>query len=509
MNNPESGGVSPSSYKDFMHVSGCLKEILNMKECQLFINGQWINTESGKIDDDINPATGEIYARVHMAGVREVEDALSAAKQAFPAWSAMLADQREKILLKAADCLANRTGEAVEILIEEGGSTITKARAEVMGSIGTIRVAAGECRRVNGEILQPTSQNQISLAVRVPLGVISGIAPFNYPLLLALKKVSYALAAGNTFVLKPASVTPLSGYIIAKIFEEAGLPAGVLNVIPGPGAVVGDKLVEDPRVKAVTFTGSSEVGRKIASKAAYNLKRYAMELGGKNPLIVLADYNVDLAVEIAGYGAFCHQGQVCMASSRIIVEKPVYEEFCKKMTFRAKSMKVGDPHDENTIIGPLINEKQREIIDAQVKDAVSKGAKLLTGGTYRGPYYQPTVLAGVNSEMGIFYEESFGPVTSIVCAENADDALAICNDNQYGLSSALLTNDLKKAFAIGMKIEAGKVHVNDTTFVSSTTAPSGGTKLSGIGKEGGRYSIEDFTELKWITVQYADKKMPF
>ncbi len=479
-----------------------------MREYQMFINGKWADTESGQVSDDINPADGSIFAKVHMAGPKEIEEALAAAQAAFEAWSAVLPDQKEKILLKAADSLEARFDEAVEILIEESGSTLTKAKSEVMGSIGTIRVAAGECRRVSGEVLQPTSQNQLSMAVRLPVGVVSGIAPFNYPLLLALKKVAYALAAGNTFVLKPASVTPATGYLIAKIFEDAGLPAGVLNVVPGPGRVVGDKLVEDPRVKVVTFTGSSDVGRSIAAKAAYNLKRFAMELGGKNPLIVLADYDVDKAVEIAGFGAFFHQGQVCMATSRILVEKPLYEEFCRKMAIRAKSLKTGDPHAPDTIIGPLIDAQQCEVIDAQIQDAVAKGARLLTGGTHEGPFYQPTVLADVTPDMKIFYEESFGPVTVVVRADNPEHALALCNDNEYGLSSALLTYDLRKAMKLGLKMEAGKVHINDTTFVSSTTAPSGGVKMSGFGKEGGKYSIEDFTELKWITVQYEDKSMP-
>lgn len=479
-----------------------------MKEYELFIDGKWVRTASGKIADDVNPADGSLYARVHMAGPAEVAAALAAAEKAFPAWAATMADQREAILFKAADSLMKRFDEAVDILIHESGSTVVKAKGEIMGSVGTIKCAAGECRRVAGEMLQPTSPDQISMAVRQPLGVVAGIAPFNYPLLLALKKVAYALAAGCTFILKPASVTPVTGWLIAKIFEDAGLPAGVLNVIPGPGGTVGDALVEAPAVRVVTFTGSSDVGRSIAAKAAYNLKKFAMELGGKNPLIVLADYDVDKAVEIAGYGAFFHQGQVCMATSRIVVEAPVYDEFCKKMIPRAEALKVGDPREEDTVIGPLIDAAQCDVIDGQIRDAVAKGATLLTGGAHEGAFYRPTVLAGVTRDMKIFYEESFGPVTTVLKADNPAHALELCNDNHYGLSSALLTYDIRNALALGLKMEAGKVHINDTTFVSGTTAPSGGVKLSGFGKEGGKYSIEDFTELKWITMQFRDKKMP-
>ena len=479
-----------------------------MKEYQMYINGEWIPTISGNMIDDINPANGKPFARIHMAGPDEVEAALSAAETAQNEWEMVLADQKEQMINKAADNLAMMMDEVISILIEESGSTYMKAKSEVLGSIGTLRVAAGECRRVGSEVYQPTSQGSLSLSVRQPMGVVLGIAPFNYPLLLALKKIAYALAAGNTFILKPASVTPITGCVIARIFHDAGLPKGVLNVIPGLGSVVGNLLVEDPRVKVVTFTGSSEVGLRIAQKAASHLKRYTMELGGKNPLILLTDYDIDKAVEIAGYGAFFHQGQVCMATSRIIVERPSYDDFCKKMVVKAQGLKVGDPWEHDTVIGPLIEEKQCRVIDAQIQDAVNKGARVLTGGKHKGAFYEPTVLAEVTPEMEIFYEESFGPITTVICAENSEHALELCNNNKYGLSSALLTNDLNKALSLGLRMEAGKVHINDTTFVSNTTAPSGGFKLSGFGKEGGHYSIEDFTELKWITIQYKDKKMP-
>ncbi|MBC5732125.1 aldehyde dehydrogenase family protein [Flavonifractor sp. DFI.6.63] len=480
-----------------------------MKEYKLYINGKWIETTSGKIINDINPADGTTFARVHLAGELETEMALESAQRAFTSWSKTMAAQREQILWKAADCLEKMVDEAIEIMICESGSTYTKARSELAGAVNVIRVAAGECRRIEGEINQPTSADQVSLAVRVPLGVVAGIAPFNYPVILAVKKLAYALAAGDTFILKPASVTPLSGYIIATAFERAGLPAGVLNVIPGPGDIVGDKLVEDQRVKCVTFTGSSPVGRSIAAKAGYHLKKFAMELGGKNPLIILGDYDVEQAIKIAGYGAFYHQGQVCMASSRIIVEAPIYDAFCEGLVAYARTLRIGDPHDPDTIIGPLISNEQCDFIDGQIQDARSKGAKILTGGKHQGTFYEPTILAEVTPEMDIFYQETFGPVTSIFCVENAEQALALCNDNKFGLSSALLTYDMRLAIKLGLNMESGMVHINDTTFVSGITAPSGGIKNSGYGREGGRYSIEDYTELKWITMQYADKKMPF
>lgn len=450
-----------------------------MREYKLYINGEWIETETGKIVDDLNPADGSLFARVHTAGKKEVEAALAAAEGAFAGWSSLLASQREKILLKAADNIEALREEAIEILIEEAGSTFMKANGEVTASANTLRVAAGECRRAEGEVLQPTSNGQLSLAVRVPLGVVAAIAPFNFPINITMKKIAYALAIGNTIVLKPASYTPATGYLVAKAFEMAGLPAGVLNVIPGPGGVIGDILVEDPRVKCVTFTGSSPVGRGIAAKAA----------------------------ELAAYGSFYNQGQTCIATSRIIVEEPLYDAVCEQMLKQAKNFKVGDPHEKDTLVGPLIDPSQCDFIGGQIRDALSKGAKVLCGGTHEGSFFQPTILADVTPEMDIFYQESFGPVVSIFRAKDPAHALELANDNEYGLSSSILTNDLNLAIQLSLKMQAGMVHVNDSTVVSTSgTAPSGGVKMSGFAKESGKFSVDVYSELKWVTLQYADKK---
>ena len=311
--------------------------------------------------------------------------------------------------------------EVAGVLMDESGSAFGKAYFEAGFAVDLFRAAAGECRRVFGEI-QQQAPGEISMIRRLPFGVVAGIAPFNFPLLLALKKVVYALAAGNTFVLKPASATPVSGVMIAKALDAAGLPAGVFNLIPGSGEAVGNRLVEDPRVKMVAFTGSTAVGKGIAARASVLFKKYSLEMGGKNPLILLRDFDLDQAVRIAGFGAFFHQGQICMCTSRLIVEEPLYDKFCEKFTAYAKTMKVGDPHAMDTVIGPLIKKEQCAIIDSQIEDAVSKGAVLLTGGTHEGNYYQPTVLKDVTPDMRIFYEESFGPVTSIIKAKDAQDA---------------------------------------------------------------------------------------
>ena len=457
---------------------------------------------------DLNPADGSVYAQVHFAGPAEVEEAVAAADHAWKSWAETPAADKEAILLKAGDWMQEHIDEVAGVLMDESGSAFGKAYFEAGFAVDLFRAAAGECRRVFGEI-QQQAPGEISMIRRLPFGVVAGIAPFNFPLLLALKKVVYALAAGNTFVLKPASATPVSGVMIAKALDAAGLPAGVFNLIPGSGEAVGNRLVEDPRVKMVAFTGSTAVGKGIAARASVLFKKYSLEMGGKNPLILLRDFDLDQAVRIAGFGAFFHQGQICMCTSRLIVEEPLYDKFCEKFTAYAKTMKVGDPHAMDTVIGPLIKKEQCAIIDSQIEDAVSKGAVLLTGGTHEGNYYQPTVLKDVTPDMRIFYEESFGPVTSIIKAKDAQDAVRLCNDNEYGLSSSLLTNDLSNAMALSLEMEAGMVHINNATVSDNSTVAFGGVKNSGVGREGGSYSIDEFTELKWITVQYTPAQLPF
>ena len=477
-------------------------------EYQLYINGEWKNTVTGYISQDKNPADDSIFAQVHFAGREEVNEAIASAQKAWKPWANTAADEKERILLKAADWMQEHIDEVADVLMGESGSAFGKAYFEAGFAVDILRAAAGECRRVFGEV-QQQAPGEISMIRRLPLGVVAGIAPFNFPLLLALKKVAFALAAGNTFVLKPASATPVSGVMIAKALDAAGLPKGVFNLVPGSGEAVGKMLVEDERIRMVAFTGSTAVGKGIAAKASQRLKKYTLEMGGKNPLILLKDFDVEQAVKIAGFGAFFHQGQICMCTSRMIVEEPVYDQFCEKFTAYARTMKVGDPHQQDTIIGPLIKQEQCQIIDSQIKDAVSKGAVLLTGGTHEGNYYQPTVLSNVTPDMRIFYEESFGPVTSIIKAKDERDAVRLCNDNEYGLSSSLLTNDLSKAMALSLDMEAGMVHINNATVSDNSTVAFGGVKNSGVGREGGSYSIDEFTELKWITVQYTPAQFPF
>ena len=430
-----------------------------------------------------------------------MERALESSQTAFAAWSRTMADVRERVLLRAADIMDSRRDEFMELLVREGGKPQSIARGEFAGSVNVFRVAAGECRRHNTELFPPSKLGQLSVTVRRPLGVILGILPFNYPLILSVKKLAYAIAAGNSFILKPSPHTPAVCLLIGEVLHDAGLPDGVLNVLPVADESLSDVLAQDRRVKMVSFTGGGKAGREIAVAAARDFKRTAMELGGKNALLVLRDYDVDEAVKIAGLGAFSNQGQLCMATSRILVEEPLYEEFCAKLRDYTLALKVGDPVDPEVFIGPIIEAKHCDFVQSQVDDALAKGAKLLCGGTHKGAFFLPTVLAGVTEEMRIFYEESFAPVTSVIPVKDAEEALRKCNDNRYGLSAAVLTHNLDLAMDLGMRIEAGMVHINDLTYLSATTAPSGGVKESGMGREGGRFSMDEYTELKWLTFQ--------
>lgn len=480
-----------------------------MQEYKLFINGEWVESKQGKIKDDLNPATGEVFARVHQGGQQDMQAAISAASAASESWGNTLAAEREHLLIKTASVLEARTEEIANVLIDESGATFGKAMFEVSYVVKMLRSAAGECRRIFGETMPSDSPGVFSMSVRKPLGVIAGISPFNFPFLLAIKKVAMALAAGNTFVLKPAGETAVVGLKIAELFEEAGLPKGVLNVVVGPGAELGEVLVSDPRIKMITFTGSTEIGKQLAQDSAKHLKKLTLELGGKSPMIILRDADLDYAVNAACFGIFLHQGQICMANSRIIIEAPLFDAFCEKFTSKVKQLKVGDPREHDTVIGPLIHQEQCAFLDGQIKDALDKGASLLTGGEAKGNFYQPTVLAGVTPEMNVYYEESFGPVVSVVKVADHEEALRVANDTEYGLSSALITNDMQKAMYLSLNLEAGMVHVNDSSCYDEPHVPFGGIKDSGMGREGGRYSMEEMTEVKWVTIQMGERHFPF
>ncbi len=474
-----------------------------------YIDGSPVSVPSESATQVINPATQQPFASVFLADAALMRRAIDAADKAKAAWGKSLAAERELILQRAADVLEGMRQEVVDILIGEAGSTFGKSQFEVSFTVNMLRAVAGEARRINGDVIPSDVPGLMSFTIRQPLGVVAGIAPFNFPLILATKKVCLALAAGNTFVLKPSEESSLLGLKIAEVFDRAGLPKGVLNVVPGDGRTLGAVLTSDPRVRLISFTGSTRVGRIIAAECAKSGKKVVLELGGKSPLVILKDADLDYAVSTACFGMFIHQGQICMAGSRIIVEAPIYDEFLKRFVAKVKTLQVGDPRDPHTVIGPLIRSSQCSLIDGKVKQAASEGARVLAGGSYEGNFYQPTVVADVTPQMSVFRDELFGPVAAVIKAAGPDHALALANDTAYGLSSAVLTNDLQLALKFALELEAGMVHVNGPTVHDEVTVPFGGVKDSGTGREGGRWSMDELTETKWVTIQMGQRPYPF
>jgi aldehyde dehydrogenase (NAD+) len=482
------------------------------KKHKMFIGGKWVDSTSGDTFSDLNPFTGAVYAQVP-AGTREdARHAIDAAKAAFPEWASSPPAMRRQIFLKAADIMERRTDELVKAMMEEVGGTIGISMFQMGFVPGLYRMAAGAGYDVKGEVIPADHANSFFMAIRQPAGVVSCFAPFNVPYILGSRSFTLPIAYGNTAVLKPSEEAPLTGgLLLAEIFEEAGLPPGVLNVITctrEEAADVGDEMIANPAVRRISFTGSTEVGRIIAEKAGRHLKRAVLELGGKDPLIILGDADLDYAVDAAVWGAFLHQGEICMSTERIIVEKSIAKEFVDRLKKRAEEIPMGDPTNPANAIGPLINQVAVDKVHSQVQEAVAEGAHLLTGGTYDNLVYHPTVIIDVDPEMRLFKEQTFGPVAPIVVVKDREEALAVANNSDYGLSAGIITNDFTQALDMALKLETGMVHINDQTVNDEPQAPFGGVKDSGYGRFGGQAALDEFTELRWINVQRTPRTFP-
>jgi acyl-CoA reductase-like NAD-dependent aldehyde dehydrogenase len=478
-----------------------------------FIGGDWVDAASGGTFDDHSPFSGEVLAKV-AAGTRDdARHAIDAAAEAFLTWSQTPPVARQQVFLKAADILERRRDEVVGLLARETGCGFGLGMFQMGFVPGLFRQAAGLAYAPTGQVIPSDNPGTFAMGIRQPVGVVGAIAPWNAALILSARAIAAPLVAGNTVVLKPSQESPFVGGLLwGEIFTEAGLPPGVLNVVthaPGDGSKIGDEFVENPRVRRINFTGSSETGRRIAEAAGRNLKRVVLELGGSNPLIVLRDADLDYAVNATAFGAYFHQGQICMSARRIIVEAPIAKEFKEQLTAKVGSLKMGDPTQMDVVIGPLINKEALDIVAQRVDDAVAAGARVLAGGRAEGPCYAATLMADVPDDSELARRETFGPVAVFEVVGSADEAVSRANATAYGLSAGIITTDPDKGLALANRIEAGIVHINDQTVGDEPQMPFGGVKDSGWGRFGGMHALEEFTELKWVTVQSGSHPFPF
>jgi alpha-ketoglutaric semialdehyde dehydrogenase len=477
-----------------------------------YINGNWKSSSSGDTFDNVNPAnTSEVVGRFQQSTCKDVDEAVEAAAAALPKWKNTPAPQRGEILFRVAEILVKRKEQLAQDMTREMGKIIKETRGDVQEAIDMAYYTAGEGRRLPGETVPSELNNKFNMSVRMPVGVVAAITPWNFPMAIPSWKLIPALVCGNTVVIKPASDTPLSSYNLVKICEEAGIPPGVLNMVTGSGGNVGTPLMDHPKVNLVSFTGSTDTGSIVAAHCAKQMKQYSLEMGGKNAIIVMDDADLNLAVEGVLWGAFGTTGQRCTACSRVIVHKKVIKKFSNMLLRRTKSLKVGDGLNEKMEMGPLINEEQRQKVLNYCKIGVEGGAKLLAGGACvsgkglsKGFFFEPTLFADVSPKMRIAQEEIFGPVLSIISCRNLDHAVQITNDSKYGLSSAIYTQNVNSAFKAIENLDTGITYINSSTIGAEIQLPFGGTKGTGNGhREAGTVALETFTEWKSVYIDYS------
>jgi len=481
-------------------------------DTRLFVGGEFLEAEGGRTFENRDPYTDEVVSEVAAGSRQDARSAVEAGAAAFPEWSQTPPAVRQGVLLKAADVLESRQDEVVSMLARETGCTFGFGMFQMHFVPGLFRQAAALAYAPLGEVI-PSDTGAFAMGVRRPVGVVGAIAPWNAALILSARSIAAALALGNTVVLKPSEWSPqVGGLLWGEVFAEAGLPAGALNVVthaPGEAGPIGDELIENPAVGRLNFTGSTATGRMLAEAAGRQLKRVLLELGGYNPLIVLGDADLQYAVDASAFGAFLHQGQICMSARRIIVERPIADAFVSRLAEKTKGLKTGDPKEHDTIIGPLINGAALDTVKARVDDAVRDGATLLAGGETEGPCMQATLLAHVPAESEFASTETFGPVAAIEIVDSAEEAVARANATPYGLSSGIITQDAERGMTLAQAIDAGIVHVNDQPVGDEPQMPFGGVKDSGFGRFGGSAVVDEFTETRWITVQRGSHPFPF
>lgn len=475
------------------------------------INGQAVGALSGATFERFDPFTGKVASRAPACGLDDVKAVVDAAAAAFPEWAKLGPGARRALLAKAADVMETKVGEFSALLTAETGGTAPWAGFNVMLAAGMLREAAAMTTQIHGEIIPSDKPGSLSMAMRQPVGVCLGIAPWNAPVILGTRAIAMALACGNTVILKASEQCPGLHVLIGQVFVEAGFPDGVVNVItnaPKDAAEIVAALIASPAVKRVNFTGSTKVGRIIAELCGRHLKPALLELGGKAPLIVLDDADIDGAVNAAVFGAFMNQGQICMSTERFIVDDKVADLFVEKLAARAGQLPAGDPRG-HVVLGSLVSPEAADKMEALMADALEKGAKVVAGGKRSGSVVEATVVDGVHKGMRLYDEESFGPVKPVIRVSGEAEAIRVANDTEYGLSSAVFSRDIQRALRVAGQLETGICHINGPTLHDEAQMPFGGVNGSGYGRFGGKAAISEFTVLRWVTIEDPQQHYPF
>lgn len=480
---------------------------------QLLIDNDWVNALGDATFERRHPISNALITEAAAASVEDAKKAAESAQAAYKVWRLSPPSERRRLLLKAADILESKTPQFIETMAAEVGASALWAGFNVHLAANVFREAASLATQIQGETIPTDKPGALSMTLRQPVGVIFSMVPWNGTVVLAARAIAYPIVCGNAVVFRGSEASPKTHALIAEALVEAGFPPGVLNYLsnaPQTAPEVVDTLIAHPAIRRINFTGSTRVGRIVAEKAAQHLKRCLLELGGKSPLIVLDDAHVDEAVKAAVFGSFLYQGQICMSTERLIVDEKVADEFVTKFAARASQLLSGDPSvNPQCVIGPMINSSSGVRINELLQDALDKGAKLVCGGVANGAVMPATILDHVTASMKIYDQETFGPITVVVRVKTAAEAVAVANDSAYGLSSGVFGRDVNRALAVGLELEYGSVHINGSTVQNEAQAPYGGTKQSGYGRFDGRAVIDEFTELKWLTIEPQEQQYPF
>ena len=481
-----------------------------MFEVPLLIGGESRPAADGRVFERRNPVTGEVVSRVAAATLEDADAAVAAAQAAFPAWAALAPNERRARLLRAAELLEDRAPEFLA-LVGETGAMANWYGFNVHLAASMLREAAAMTTQIYGEVVPSDVPGSFAMALRQPCGVVLGIAPWNAPVILGTRAVAMPLACGNTLVLKASELSPALHRLIGQVLQDAGLGDGVVNVIcnaPEDAPAIVARLIANPAVRRVNFTGSTHVGRIIGELSARHLKPALLELGGKAPLLVLDDADLDAAVEAAAFGAYFNQGQICMSTERLVVDAKVADAFVEKLAQKAASLRAGDPRDGVSVLGSLIDASAGQRIKGLIDDALAKGARLVTGGQLDGSIMQATLLDGVTPDMRLYHEESFGPVAVVLRGAGDEELLRLANDSEFGLSAAIFSRDVSRALVLAQRVESGICHINGATVHDEAQMPFGGVKASGYGSFGSKASIDFFTQLRWVTIQNGPRHYP-